>query len=264
MLVQTAVIFFREGLEASLIVAALAALLQRSHAKRQLTALYLGVATAVLASVAFGWALQFARTVTPDGIIGGVATLTSAALMYYVSGWLLIGRWAGSWGAFLRNRANQALVNQSDLAIATLSFIAIFREGAEAAFFLHVIGWRAARDFEMLAGLLYGAAALVGVFWGLQFVSRKLALRSVFFVTSAFLFLTATRLFGEAVGEFQVAHVLPATPIEGAGWVADLGLNWTWEAIALQTMALATSATAFVAFVLEKRRSGFNNAQTDR
>jgi high-affinity iron transporter len=264
MLVQTAVILFREGLEASLIVAALAALLRRSHASAQLAALYLGVATAVVASVAFGWTLQFAGALTPGGIIGGAATLTIATLMYYVSGWLLIGRWAGAWGTFLQKRANQALINRSDLAIATLSFIAIFREGAEAALFLNVLGWRAGQNFEVLAGLLYGAAALAGVFWGLQFVSRRLALRSVFFITSAFLFFTATGLFGEAVGEFQAAHVLPATPIEGAVWAADLGLNWTWEAIALQMMALATSATAFVAFVVEKRRSGFNNAQVNQ
>jgi len=114
----------------------------------------------------------------------------------------------------------------------------------------------------MLSGLLCGGGMLLAVFLGLQVVSRKLALRSIFFLTSAFMFLTATRLLGEAVGDFQTAHLIPATEIAGAGWLARFGLNATWEAVALQAMALAAAVTAFVAFIREKRRKQVESVGT--
>ena len=70
---QSAIILLREGLEAMLVLAALAAYLKKAGSKERLGALYIGAGLAVVASIVAAWLFQlFNNGVHNDTVEGFV------------------------------------------------------------------------------------------------------------------------------------------------------------------------------------------------
>src|SRR6516165_10467199 len=90
-------IVVREGLEAILVLAALAAYLARADAKDRLNALWCGAVTALLASIAAAWVFEQFYNGVHNDVFEGIVILLTAALMFYVSGWLLLRQDPRSW-----------------------------------------------------------------------------------------------------------------------------------------------------------------------
>ena len=88
--VQAAVILLREGLEAMLVIAALAAYLKKAGAADPLAALYTGAVAAIFASLVAAWAFQTLNEGQHNDLLEAFVILAAAALMLYVSGWLLV------------------------------------------------------------------------------------------------------------------------------------------------------------------------------
>src|ERR671931_206969 len=128
---QSATILLREGLEAMLVVAALAAYIDKAGMHRRLNALYVGSGAAVVASVFAAWLFELFNNGVHNDVLEGVTILGAAVLMLYVSGWLLLRQDPRSWQQFLKSKADEALSKQTGLAVASLAFLAVFREGAE-------------------------------------------------------------------------------------------------------------------------------------
>jgi high-affinity iron transporter len=87
---QAAGILIREGLEAILVIAALAVYLIKVGANARLPALYGGAGVAVLASIGTAWVFERFFGGAHDDLMEGVIILVAAALMLYVSGWPLV------------------------------------------------------------------------------------------------------------------------------------------------------------------------------
>ena len=87
---QSAAILLREGLEALLVVAALAAYLEKAGARDRLPALYAGAGLAVIASLITAWLFALFNNGEHNDLVEGVVMLAAAALMLYVSGWLFV------------------------------------------------------------------------------------------------------------------------------------------------------------------------------
>jgi len=79
--VQSAVILLREGLEALLVLAALAAYLIKADARDRLPALYLGAALAIVASVFAAWVFQVFNNGAHSDTFEAFVILAAAALM---------------------------------------------------------------------------------------------------------------------------------------------------------------------------------------
>ena len=94
---QSATILLREGLEALLVIAALAAYLRKAGAQQRLPALYAGAGTAIVASIFAAALFETFNNGAHSDILEGVVILLAAGLMLYVSGWLLVRRiqWLG-------------------------------------------------------------------------------------------------------------------------------------------------------------------------
>jgi high-affinity iron transporter len=250
--VQAAVILLREGLEALLVLAALAAYLDRSGARDRLPALYIGAGIAVFASFVAAWAFETFNNGAHSDILEGIVILIAAALMLYVSGWLLVRQDPRAWQGYLQRKADAALARQTGVAVAMLAFLAVFREGAETVLFVHALaktagGW----TVELLSGLAVAAAALAILFFAINAVARWLPLRPLFLVTSAFLFIMAIKFIGEAVQEFQEQQLVGYTEIKGGAWLADIGFNPTIEAVGLQLVVIACAVVTFI--VMDRR-----------
>lgn len=244
--IQAAIILLREGLEAMLVLAALAGYLTKSGGDHRVGALYGGALAAVAASIVAAWLFAVLNSGEHSDILEGVIILLAAALMLYVSGWLLAKQDPRGWQDYLARKADTALAQDTAWAVAALAFFAVFREGGETVLFINALataegGWSAG----LFAGLGCATAGLVVLFYFINMIAQRIPLRPLFIATSAFLFAMAIKFIGEAVQEFQEQAVLPVTSIKGVDWLSNLGLNPTAEALSLQFLVILFALATF-------------------
>lgn len=242
---QSGAILLREGLEALLVVAALAAFLRRAGAGDRLPLLYSGAIAAIVASLAAAYVFETWFGGAHDDTVEGVVMIVAAALLFYASGWLFLRQDGKRWQADLNAAAGRAVAAGSAWSFALLAFLAVFREGAETILFLHALakssgGWTLA-----VIGGLAGAAVLLGLlFVAMQMLAFRLPLRPLFLVTSLFLFVMGLRFVAAAVQEFQEQAYVDVHPAAVPQWIVDYGMNnGSWEAIGTQ-LALVVVAVA--------------------
>ena len=250
---QAALILAREGAEALLIVAAVAAFLAKAGDRARLRGVFAGAGAAVLASVVT--ACTFARYFegNHNDALEGVVMLVAAGLLFYVSGWLFLRQDPRAWQGYLREQASAA-AGRGGLALAAIGFLAVYREGAETILFLHALatssgGW----SFSIFAGLGAGAGALVAAYVLIRTAAVKIPLRPLFIATSAFLFFMGLDFVGGALKEFQELTWIPVSDAPGAAVIAALGLNPTLEVLGAQMAVCLAAALSFVA--LRRRRA---------
>jgi high-affinity iron transporter len=247
-------ILLREGLEALLVVAALAAFLRRAGEGARVPMLYAGVIAAIVASLVAAWIFETWFGGAHDDRVEGVVMLVAAALMFYVSGWLLLRQDPRRWQAGLNEAAGRAIAAGSAFSFAVLAFLAVFREGAETVLFLHALaktsgGWSAG----LLGGLAGAAGLLVLLFVVIEWLALRLPLKPVFLFTSAFLFLMGLKFIGSAVQEFQEQTIVDVHPADVPQWAIEAGLNPSWEAIGLQLAIVAVAAVGLAVAMLRQR-----------
>ena len=105
--IQAAVILLREGLEAMLVIAALAGYLRKAGAAHRVGALYGGALVAVGASFIAAWLFAVFNSGDHSDVLEGVIILFAAALMLYVSGWLMVKQDPRGWQDYLAHKADQ-------------------------------------------------------------------------------------------------------------------------------------------------------------
>jgi high-affinity iron transporter len=252
--IQAAVILLREGLEAMLVIAALAGYLSRVGAGHRIQALYGGALAAIGASIIAAWLFAVLNSGEHSDILEGVIILFAAALMLYVSGWLMVKQDPKGWNEYLAHKADTALAQDTVWAVGALAFLAVFREGAETVLFINALattegGWSAG----LFAGLGAATIALAVLFYFINLIAQKIPLRPLFILTSAFLFVMAIKFIGEAVQEFQEQSLLPFTELKGLSRLADLGLNPTLEALSLQVLVILFALATYSVFQRNSR-----------
>lgn len=260
---QSVSILLREGLEAILVIAALAAYLAKSGASHRLPALYAGAALAVLGSFAAAWAFERFYGGSHNDLVEGIVILGAAALMLYVSGWLMLRQDPRAWQAYLQVRADEALTRDTAIAVALLAFLAVFREGAETVLFVHALaktsgGYTA----QLTIGLAFAAVLLVLLFVFIQKITARLPLRALFLLTSGFLFLMALKFIGEALQEFQEQLLIPYHELQWARWIESIGLNPTLEALAAQALVIAAALVTL--WLLQRNAEAKNSVNPTR
>ncbi|GLS45441.1 FTR1 family protein [Methylobacterium brachythecii] len=240
---QAFTILFREGLEALLVIAALAAFLRRAGAPERIAPLYAGAAAAVLASLGMAWVFETYYDGNHSDLFEAAVMLLAAALMFYMSGWLLMRQDPKAWQADLNRLAEKALGAGTIVSLAAIAFLAVFREGAETMLFVHALA-KGANGFDasLLAGLAVAVVALAAMFVAMQWLALRLPLRPMFLVTSAFLFVMALKMVGAAFQEFQEQAIVPVHNDGVPEWVGTLGLNGSWEALGAQGVILVLAS----------------------
>ena len=229
-----------------LVIAALAGYLEKVGSSHRVRALYLGALAAILASFVTAWIFAVFNDGQHDDTTEGVVIILAAALMLYVSGWLMIKQDPASWKNYISAKANEALAKDTAWAVGLLAFLSVFREGAETVLFVTALaGTEGGWSPGLFAGLLAGAVGLAVIFFILNRLARRIPLRPLFVVTSAFLFLTALKFIGDAIQEFQEQNILPVTPVESLAWLEKMGLNPSLEALSFQFLIALFVIAAF-------------------
>src|SRR6266566_782883 len=249
MAAQSASILLREGLEAMLVIAALAAFLRRSGALAELRAIYLGASLAILASVLAAVAFNVFLGGAHDDRLEAVVMLLASVLMLYMSGWLFLRQNPAAWNATLHRSAERAMSSGTALSLASIAFLAVFREGGETVLFLHALarssgGWSAGLN----VGLLAAVVGLFALYGAMQWLAFRLPLRPVFLLTSAFLFLMGLRFIGGAVQALQEQAILSYDALAAPDRLLALGVSPTWEGFGAQFAVAGVAVASTLAY----------------
>src|SRR5581483_5041115 len=159
-MLPTLVIFLREGVEASMIVAILLAYLNRTGHRRYFRDVYLGVGAALALAAGGGvaaWNILGAwADTTAQTIFETVTYLVAAAVLTYMTFWMR-GH-ARQLSRELRARTHDAISRGARTGMALLAFQAVGREGLETAVFTLAILFSSRHPAGALPGALIGLA----------------------------------------------------------------------------------------------------------
>jgi high-affinity iron transporter len=255
---ESFVLMLREGFEAILIVAALMTFLAKAGATERRRDVAKGAWAAVAASIVTAAAIEMLLKITPgqrEALEGGTM-LAAAAVLFYVSYWLLSKIEVAKWNAFVKGRLEGALSTGSSFALASVSFLAVYREGFETILFYKALltsaGGAGSGTAAVAAGMALGAVALVGVYLAIRRFGVRIPLRPFFAVTSAMLYYMAFVFAGKGVAAFQEGGLVRTTVLEWAPRIPVFGIYPTAESLALQGLLVALLVFAIV--WLQRRR----------
>jgi high-affinity iron transporter len=172
--------------------------------------------------------------------------LLAAAVLFYVSYWLLSKVEAAKWNAFVRGKMQSALASGSGLALAAVAFLAVYREGFETILFYKALFNSAgpAGTVSVLGGIAAGSVGLVAVYIAINRLGLRVAMKPFFTVTGAMLYYMAFVFAGKGVAELQGSGLVPLTVIEGAPRVPFLGIYPTLESLLVQGLLLLLAVIA--------------------
>jgi high-affinity iron transporter len=242
-------ILTREGLEAVLLVVAITGVLTRAGRRDALPWVHAGWIGALVAGFATWWAAGRLIEVTGARreVVEGLSALSAAAILFYVSYWLVSKLEAARWQAFLGGRIREAASGGRLLALAGLAFVAVYRECFETVLFYQALAAQAGPGGTrpIAAGIGAGLVLLAVIATALFRFGRRMPLRRFFGASSVLLYALAVVLAGHGVAALQEAAWLPVTLVPGPT-IEWLGLHPTLEGLAVQGALLLAALVAFV------------------
>ena len=212
-------ILLREGLEALLLVAAIAAFLIKTNRRDALRYVHFGWLGALALGGVTWWASQSIINISGASreVTEGIAALTAAVVLLYVGIWMHNKTSAANWHKFIAGNVKSALTKGTLWGISALSFIAVYREVFETILFYQAL-WaqtNAAGQNMALVGILVASVCLVILAWAILRYSKVLPLRQFFAISGALMFILAIIFAGKGI----------AALIE-AGWLANYTVDF--------------------------------------
>jgi high-affinity iron transporter len=248
---NSAVIVFREGLEAILIFAAVtASMLGANKARRKPVAAGAGVAFA--ATIATWFVVQALLDVAAplgprlEAITGFIAIV----VLLVVMNWFVHNVYWSQWIGRHHRQRRKVLERGSAVLIGliALGFTSVYREGFEVVLFLQNLQLKAGTGV-VLQGVAIGlaATAVVGVltFW----LHHKLPYKRMLVLTGVLLAVVLVVMTGGTALTFQDLGWLPSTPLPFAvpGWLGSwFEIYGTYETIACQLAAAILVVGSYV------------------
>jgi high-affinity iron transporter len=252
-------IILREGLEAILVIASMAAYLTRAGIRTQVRTVYLGSGLAVVASIVAAFAMQkiFQVSGANQEIIEGVSMLLASAVLFFVSNWMLSKAEAEAWKGYIQDKVRSAVAAGNGIALGAAAFLAVFREGAETILFYQAMLADVQSETGMVwAGLGVGCAALVVIFAVIRYGSLRLPLKPFFIGTSIVMYILSIAFAGGGIKELQEGDVIGVTPVNLIPSVDLLGIYPTVETLLPQAILVLFVLGSIVYYRQVKARDG--------
>jgi high-affinity iron transporter len=235
--VSSAVIILREGLEAILVIAAMAAFLIKTGRRDGLLWLHGGWIAALLLG-AVTWTVSnliISISGAQREVTEGMTALLSSAVLLYVGFWLHSKSSAAKWSAFIKGQIGRS--RSSWWGIGLVSFLAVYREAFETVLFYQALWLQsdAAGRSGVLAGFATGVVGLALLAWLIIRLSIRLPLSLFFGLSSLFIAVMAVVFAGQGIAALQAAGRLPASPLD-LPTIPLLGIYPNLQGIALQVV----------------------------
>lgn len=210
------VIFLREGVEASMIIAILLAYLSRTGRRDHFRDVFAGVAAALLLATA-GGVVAYETIRNYDGsrvqtIFETATYIVAVAVLTYMTFWMR--RHARSISTELRARTDAALDGRARWGMALLAFQAVGREGLETVIFTLAIVFSVSAA-GALTGALIGLACALCIAFMIYKAGHKLNLGRFFTIIGVLLMVFAAGLLADSIQNLQELGWLPVltTPL---------------------------------------------------
>jgi len=241
-------ILFREGMEAMLVVVALAAATRGAGRIGRSRDVYAGAAAALVASVVLAWVVNHIITDDASDTLEGVFQLFAAATLFYVSSWMTSKGQSDRWMKFISHKLESAERSTiPGIALGLTAFLAVMREGAETIVFFQALTSGATEAVErhaVAAGIAVAAVALAASFVVIRRAADRIPMRIFFQTTSAMLYALAIVFVGQGVASLQEASVVSATFVNYAPTIPMLGVFPTIQSLGAQAILLMLAAAA--------------------
>lgn len=206
-------ITLREGLEAALVISIILAYLRHLRRTDKRKVVWWGTAAAIVASLAAGWVIfSVAGELDEEAeeMFEGLATLSAVGVLTWMIFWMR--RQGARIRSELQERVDSALLG-GGVALASLAFVVVLREGLETALFVFAAAKATAVQSGSAGAQVAGAVLGLAIAFVLGFLiyqgGIKLNLRTFFKVTGGLLLVVAAGLFAFSIHELQGVGWLP-------------------------------------------------------
>jgi high-affinity iron transporter len=246
---NSALIIFREGLEAALILATIIGMLRVMGAPEAIRYIHLGW---ILALVCGGLTWIATQTVlTLSGLhretMEGFISVFAAVALFYVGYWLHTRSEVKRWHEFIQQKVQSGISTRRIFGLTSISFFAVYREAFEVVLFYQALWMQnEGNRGSILSGLAVGLGLLAVATFAILKLGLKLPLKYFLSATGMLLYIMAFIFAGNGVNELQAAQWLSTTPLSMPAAMPMLGIYPTVETLAAQGLMLcAFVATSF-------------------
>jgi high-affinity iron transporter len=222
------VTLLREGFEATLLIAIVLAYLVKIGRREDFRQVWYGVGAAVAVSLIVAAALFLTAgglEGTAEYVFEGTAMWVAVGFLTYMVLWMR--RESRTVAQGIRRGVDSAVETGSRLALISLVFVMVVREGIETGLFIFGIS-RTSTPLQVALGSLLGIAAAVALGYAVYVGGKRINLGAFFRVTGVLLILVAAGLLAHGVAEFQEAGLLPELvplwDVSGAPIVGEEGV----------------------------------------
>ncbi len=272
--INTAIIVFREGLEAILILASLLASFKGVESYRYRRPMWMGTALAVLAT-ALTWFL--ARSILSSlerfgERLEAVVSITVVGLLLFITNWFFHKTYWSDHLAEYHTKKRSLLSAEAGitLGLISLGFTSVYREGFEVVLFLQALVLEGNAQLVLLGvGLGLLVTLLVGLItFRLQ---KHLPYKQMLVITGMLIGAVLLIMIGKTVHVMQEVGWFPTSPIgilSLPDWVGTwLGIYSNWQGVLLQfATGVFLIGSFYLAEAKRKRKSVliFNRAENSK
>ena len=239
-------IYFREGVEAALLVGALLAGVRRLGRADAVRYVHLGWMAALPAGVLTWWLASrvLAVRAADRELSEAVIALLAAAVLFSMSFWMISKVESRRWTGYLRKGLEASLTRRNLALLAFLSFLAVYREAAETVLFTQALILEApGRPGEVWGGAAAGLLAVIALAVLMNRTVVRLPLGPFFAVSSALMCVLAISFAGAGIYELVAAGYLRPRPVPFPE-IAWMGIHPDLTALSVQLTIVTVIAVA--------------------
>ena len=234
-------ILLREGVEALLIVMALVTTLKAAKMRKGLKWVYGGAITGIMASLLIAFILQIAFPAVTSGanreIIEGVVGIFAVVMMILIGIWLHSKSSVKKWNDFMDFQMKTVTKTASFISMFALSFLAVFREGAETILFYVGILPRIS-SFDFILGISLALLVLLIIAFLMNKASQFILPHKIFFILTWMIYALAFKMLGVSVHALQLTNMAPNHLLSSFPTIDLLGIYPSWEGLGSQLVFL--------------------------
>jgi high-affinity iron transporter len=249
-------VYFREGIEAALLVGALLGVLRRLGRPDAARWVHLGWIAALPAGALTWWLLErvIAAGARQRELIEAFVALLAAAVLFSVSFWMISRVESRHWMRYLRGRLEESLLGRRLWMLAGLSFLAVYREAAETVLFTQALLLDAGTQRgRVLLGCALGALTVAAVAALITRAAVRLPLGPFFAVSGVLLCALAVSFAGSGIYALVASGHLSPRPVDGPE-VPWMGIYPDLTGLLVQSAIVAVVAGAAL-LTLRRRRA---------
>jgi high-affinity iron transporter len=256
--INSALIILREGLEATLILAAILAMLKVMGAKEAIRYIHLGWILALVMGGLTWLATQTVLTLSGQHreSMEGFISIFAALALFYVGYWLHTRSETKKWQAFIQDKVKSSLSSKSIFGLMGISFFAVYREAFEVVLFYQALWLQNENSHHaVLWGFFAGLAALIVLTIVILKLGLRVPLKYFFGVTGTLLYVVAFIFAGVGIKELQAAGWVPTTPVNFPLQVPVLGIYPTVQTLTAQAIMLCAFVVTSLRIARERKQA---------